>query len=192
MPDTTPDRVARLVAAARQGDEAAHEQLMPLVYDELRRLARGYMRRERPGQTLQPTGLVHEAWMRLMGSRRLSPQNRSHLLAMAAHSMRQILVERARARRAAKRGQGAERVTLDPAMAASLPPSTDVEALDEALSRLSTVSPEQARIVELRFFGGLEIQEIADVLQVSPATVKRRWTMAKAWLTEALERGVPR
>jgi RNA polymerase sigma factor (TIGR02999 family) len=106
--------------------------------------------------------------------------------------MRQILVERARARRAAKRGQGAERVTLEPGMAAALPPSIDIEALDEALSRLSDVSPEQARIVELRFFGGLEIQEVADVLQVSPATVKRRWTMAKAWLTEALERGVSR
>jgi RNA polymerase sigma factor (TIGR02999 family) len=192
MPDTMPDKVARLVAAARQGDEAAHEQLMPLVYDEMRRLAHGFMRRERPGQTLQATGLVHEAWMRLMGSRRLSPQNRAHLLAMAAHAMRQILIERARARRAAKRGQAPERVTLEPGMAAALPPAADVEALDEALSRLAAVSPDQARIVELRFFGGLEIQEIADALQMSPATVKRRWTMAKAWLTDALEKGAPR
>ncbi len=171
-------------------------QLMPLVYDELRRIAAGYVSRERPGQTLQATALVNEAFVRLAAERAREFQNRTHFLAIAALSMRQILVQRARARRAAKRGGAPERVTLDDAnVAGSLaagpglnPSHGDVNliALDDALTRLAELDPEQARIVELRYFGGLTVEETADVVGVSPATVKRQWAMARAWLKRAL------
>jgi RNA polymerase sigma factor (TIGR02999 family) len=163
------------------------DSLLPLVYKELRRLAAGYLRREKPGQTLQPTALVHEAYLRLMKDRPDRWQNRAHFCAIAAHSMRQILIERARARGAAKRGGARHRVTLDDAFAAGENRSIDLLALDEALERLATMDPEQARLVELRFFGGLTVEETAEAMDISPATVKRHWTIAKAWLTRELE-----
>jgi RNA polymerase sigma factor (TIGR02999 family) len=178
--------VAQLVESARRGDEQALSALMPLVYEELRRLAASYMRRERPGQTLQATALVHDAYIRLMQDSKLSWQNRSHFFGIAARSMRQILVERARARRAVKRGGSRIRVTLDAGLLATEAPAIDLEALDEALTRLEALDPELARVVEVRFFGGLSIDEAAETLDVSPATVKRRWTVAKAWLAREL------
>jgi RNA polymerase sigma factor (TIGR02999 family) len=181
------DDVARLIQAARGGDEAALAALMPLVYDELRRIARNQVRRERPNQTLQPTALVHEAWLRLMASRNLSPDNRAHFLGIAANAMRQILVERARARNAQKREGGRHRLTLDEGMLREAGKPIDVEALDEALTRLAETEPEYARIVELRFFAGLTVEEAAEALEMSPATLKRRWSLAKAWLLRELE-----
>ena len=170
--------------------------LAPLVYDELRRIAARYVSRERPGQTLQATALVNEAYLRLSAERTRHFENRTHFLAIAARSMRQILIQRARARHAAKRGGAAQRVTLDEAHlaepgrgAAAEPSAIDVLALDEALSRLAAIDSQQARIVELRYFGGLTVEETAEALDVSPATVKREWAMARAWLKVALDGG---
>lgn len=181
--------VARLVDQARQGDENAVSALMPLVYDELRRVAARYLRRERPGHTLQATALVHDAYIRLMQDSRLSWQNRAHFCGIAARSMRQILVERARARGAEKRGGGRVRVTLDPELSAPAAQTIDLEVLDDALGRLETLDPQLARVVEVRFFGGLSIDETAEALDLSPATVKRRWALAKAWLARELRPG---
>jgi RNA polymerase sigma factor (TIGR02999 family) len=176
-----------MVDNARQGDEQALAALLPLVYDELRRLAARYMRRERPGQTLQATALVHDAYLRLLRDSQLSWQNRAHFFGIAARSMRQILIERARTRGAAKRGGSRIRVTLDAGLiAAAQAPDLDLEALDEALTRLTALDTELARVVEVRFFGGLSIEETAEALNISPATVKRRWTLAKAWLAREL------
>lgn len=167
--------------------ERSAARLMPIVYDELRRLAAGYLRRERPGQTIQATALVHEAYLRLVAEQAHHWKNRTHFLAVAALSMRQILVERARRRRAAKRGGDPERITLDDHLLASGPSSSvDMLALDEALDRLTALDAQQARIVELRYFGGLTIEEIAETLDISPATVKRHWTLARAWLKREL------
>ena len=160
--------------------------LLPLVYDELRRLAAAYLRRERPGQTIQPTALVHEAYLRLLKDKPDRWQNRAHFCAIAAHSMRQILIERARARGALKRGGVQARVTLDEGLLAADSPPIDIVALDEALQRLEAIDPEQARLVELRFFGGLTIEETAEAMNISAATVKRHWTIARAWLAREL------
>ena len=166
---------------------------MPLVYDELRRLAARYIGRERPGQTLQATALVNEAFVRLINEKARGFQNRAHFVAIAALSMRQILVERARRRRAAKRGGDPIRVTFNeegPAAAGagfSRPADIDVLALDEALTRLAVIDPTQAKVVELRYFGGLTIEETAEALHSSPATVKREWAMARAWLKKELD-----
>jgi RNA polymerase sigma factor (TIGR02999 family) len=181
-PRPSPARVSRWLDEARSGRHEAMSALMPVVYDELRRVARAYMQRERPGQTLQATALVHEAYLRLLGERHVSWQNRAHFCAIAANSMRQILIERARRRHAQKRGGGAERVTLDERLAAAPSPAVDLEALDEALTRLAALDPKRARIVELKYFGGLTIEEIAEVTRTSPATVKRGWALARAWL----------
>jgi RNA polymerase sigma-70 factor (ECF subfamily) len=175
--------------------ERPEAALMPLVYDELRRIAARYVSGERRGQTLQATALVNEAFVRLAAERTRPFQNRTHFLAIAALSMRQILIQRARARNAAKRGGSPRRVTLDDANLAgaeapaafSPPGDVDVLALDAALTRLADLDPEQARIVELRYFGGLTVEETAEVVGVSPATVKRQWAMARAWLKRALE-----
>ena len=167
------------------------DALLPLVYQELRRLAAAYLRREKPGQTLQPTALVHEAYLRLMKDRPDRWQNRAHFCAIAAHSMRQILIERARARGAAKRGGDRPRVTLDEGLVAGHDRSIDLLALDEALERLAAMDPEQARLVELRFFGGLTVEETAEAMNISPATVKRHWTVARAWLARELEGAEP-
>lgn len=161
------------------------DDVMPEVYAELRRVAAAYLRRERPGQTLQPTALVNEAYVRLAGQHPRF-QNRAHFCAIAANAMRQILVERARARGAQKRGGGAPRITLNEQLAANPEPPVDLDALDEALTRLAALDAQQARIVELRFFGGLSIEETADALDVSPATIKRHWAVARAWLAREL------
>jgi len=159
--------------------------LAPIVYDELRRLAAAYMRRERPGQTLQATALVHEAYMRLAGAG--TPWNdERHFVGIAARSMRQILVERARARGAQKRWGGLNRVSMTDALAVASEPVAMLPALDEALTRLETIDPEQARIVELRYFAGLSIEDTADALGISPATLKRRFALARAWLFREL------
>ena len=175
-------------ANGEPGDPAA---LMPQVYDELRRLAGNYLRHERPGQTLQATALVHEAFLRLSKEKNQPWKNRTHFLAIAALSMRQILVQRARARHAEKRGgPNADRITLDESvMAEHAPDATggvDVLALDAALERLAALDPQQSKIVELRYFGGLTVEEAAEALDISPATVKRHWTLARAWLKKEL------
>ena len=168
-------------------DRQSVDSLLPIVYQELRRLAAGYLRRERAGQTLQPTALVHEAYLRLMKDKPDRWQNRAHFCAIAAHSMRQILIERARARGAQKRGGARQRVTLDDALVAGGERSIDLLALDEAMERLAAFDPDQARLVELRFFGGLTVEETAEAMDISPATVKRHWTVACAWLARELE-----
>jgi RNA polymerase sigma-70 factor (ECF subfamily) len=161
------------------------DRLAPLVYDELRRLAAGFMRRERTGQTLQPTALVHEAYIRL--ARAGTPwKDKRHFVGIAARSMRQILVERARARGAQKRWAGLNRVSLSDSLAVAADPEAMLPALDEALTRLEAIDAEQARIVELRFFAGMSIEEAADALDMSPATLKRRWSLARAWLFREL------
>ena len=161
------------------------DHLAPLVYDELRRLAAAYIRRERPGQTLQATALVHEAYLRLAHAG--TPwHDKRHFVGIAARSMRQILVERARARGAQKRWAGLNRVSLSDSLAVAADPETMLPALDEALTRLEAIDAEQARIVELRFFAGLSIEEAADALGISPATLKRRWSLARAWLFREL------
>jgi RNA polymerase sigma factor (TIGR02999 family) len=161
------------------------DALAPLVYDELRRLAAAYMRRERPGQTLQPTALVHEAYLRLANAG--TPwHDKRHFVGIAARSMRQILVERARARGAQKRWAGLDRVSLSDSLAAGNDREGMLPALDAALSRLEQLDAEQARIVELRFFAGLSIEETAEAVGVSPATLKRRWSLARAWLFREL------
>jgi RNA polymerase sigma factor (TIGR02999 family) len=162
------------------------DELLPVVYDELRRLAAAYLRRERPGQTLQPTALVHEAYLRLRKDRPERWQNRAHFCAIAAHSMRQILIERARARHALKRGGVQPRVTLDEALVAGGELSVDLLALDHALDQLAALDATQARIVELRYFGGLTIEETAAATDSSPATVKREWSVARAFLRREL------
>ncbi len=161
------------------------QELLPLVYDELRRLAAAYMRRERPGQTLQATALVHEAYLRLAGAG--TPwHDKRHFVGIAARSMRQILVERARARGAQKRWAGLDRVSLTDALAVAFQPEHMLPALDDALARLEAIDPEQARIVELRYFAGLSIEEAADALGMSAATLKRRFALARAWLFREL------
>ena len=168
----------------------AAEDLAPLVYGELRRLAAAYMRRERPGQTLQATALVHEAYLRLAVAG--TPwHDKRHFVGIAARSMRQILVDRARARGAQKRWAALERVSLPNALAAADPSDSALPALDEALTRLEELDPEQVRIVELRYFAGLSIEETAEVLQMSPATLKRRWSLARAWLFRELSGAAP-
>lgn len=183
-----PGAITKLLERSRGGHAAALEQLVPLVYAELRRIASRYMRRERPGQSLQATSLVHEAYLRLLEDEDLSFQNRAHFLGIAARSMRQILVEHARARDAEKRGGDRRRITLDDAIASGQPLDVDVLALNEALERLARQDARHARIVELRFFGGLTNEEAAEALGVSPATVKRGWTVARAWLFRELTR----
>jgi len=164
------------------------DEVAPLVYNELRRLAAAYMRRERPGQTLQATALVHEAYLRLAGAGTPWTDKR-HFVGIAARSMRQILVERARARGAQKRWAGLDRVTMTDALAVARDEDGMMPALDEALTRLEQIDAEQARIVELRYFAGLSIEETADALDISPATLKRRWALARAWLFRELSGG---
>jgi len=185
---TSPHAATELFRRARSGDEGALEQLFPLVYDELRALARKYMRREYEHQTLQATALVHEAYLRLIPDSKLGWNDRAHFLALVARSMRQILVERARARHAVKRG-GANPppVTLHDDLLGAAERTVDVLALDEALAKLGQLDERQAHLVELRFFGGLTVEEAAQVLGISPATVKRDWTFAQTWLRRQLE-----
>jgi RNA polymerase sigma factor (TIGR02999 family) len=176
------ERVSKLLLNWGQGDQGAREALIPLVYDELRRLARRYLRRERPDHTLQSAALVNEAYLRLIRQEHPQWQNRAHFFGVAAQLMRHILVDHARNRAAAKRGAGAPRLTLDPDIALPQERDVDLMALDDALNQLAALDPQQSRLVELRFFGGLSIEETSVVLGVSPATVKREWATARAWL----------
>jgi RNA polymerase sigma factor (TIGR02999 family) len=185
---STPEEITQLLIAWNQGDQRARDELMPLIYNELRRLARGYLRRERPDHTLQPTALVHEAFLRLIDQRRVNWQNRAHFFGAAARLMRQILINHAEARRAAKRGGEAERVSLHDVDRFTVEPEVDLVALNEALEGLEQIDPSQCRIVEMRYFSGLTIEEIAEVVGVSPATVKREWSTARAWLRRELSR----
>jgi RNA polymerase sigma factor (TIGR02999 family) len=179
--------VTELLARWHAGDEEAAQALMPIVYDQLRRLARGFLRKERSDHTIQSTALVHEAYLRLVKQERAEFQNRAHFFAISAHLMRRILVDYARKRRAAKR-DGGLKVILDDAVSEEPFRGTDVIRLDEALEGLAALDPEQSRIVELRFFTGLSIEETADILHLSPATVKRRWATARAWLLREMGR----
>jgi RNA polymerase sigma factor (TIGR02999 family) len=183
--------VTQVLAKVGAGDQAAYDELFPLVYAELRRIAAREMRREKPGRTLQTTALVHEAYLRLLKDASLSFENRAHFLGIAARAMREILIEHARARSARKRGGGAVRLTLDDVVAAVPSLSIDVLALDEALQRLTRLDERHARVVELRYFGGLSVEETAAALGLSPATVKRAWTLARAWLYRELTGGPP-
>jgi RNA polymerase sigma-70 factor, ECF subfamily len=178
--------VTQLLAAWGAGDQSAHDELMPLVYEELRRLAHRYMSRERPGHTLQTSALVNEAYLRLVDQKNVRWQDRAHFFGIAARLMRQILVDYARRRRYKKRGGEARLMSLDEALVVSEERAADVMALDDALKTLAEIDPRQSQIVELRFFGGLSIEETAQVLEVSPGTVMRDWTLAKAWLHRAV------
>jgi RNA polymerase sigma-70 factor (ECF subfamily) len=180
------DATASLEAHAA-GDRGAAERLLPLVYDELRALAGRYIHRERAGHSLQPSDLVHEAYLRLVDGSRVSWQGKTHFFAVSARQMRRVLVDHARARNAQRRGGGARRLALRDSITPSDRAPLEVLALDEVLSRLEAVHSRQARIVELRFFGGLTIQETAFVLRVSVETVKNDWRMARAWLLRELQ-----
>ena len=174
--------VTILLAEVTKGDQQAASKLIPLVYDELRRLAGGYMRRERADHTLQATALVHEAYLKLVQHQPLDWQNRAHFFGIAAQVMRHILVDHARARGREKRGAGQKLASLEEALVVSPEKPVELLKLDESLKRLTKLDPRQGRIVELRFFGGLTVEETAHVLGISPKTVKREWSVAKAWL----------
>lgn len=182
--------VSELLLHWGNGDRKALEAILPLVYNELRRLARYHLQQQRPNHTLQTTALVHEAYLRLAEEKSLQVENRAHFLGVAAQLMRWILVDYERNRRAAKRGGGATRVTLDPSVAVhSQPPDVDLLTLDEALNRLSKLDQQQSQIIELRYFGGLSIEDTSEFLGISPATVKRSWSSARAWLLREMSRG---
>jgi RNA polymerase sigma factor (TIGR02999 family) len=174
--------VTQLLVSWSKGDRRALEELMPLVYGELRRLAGSYLRRERPGHTLQSTAVVHEAFLRLVNQNDVEWQSRAHFYGIAAQMIRRILVDHARSHQAGKRGAGAVRIELDECMAVSPAQGVDLVGLDSALERLAALDERQGRIVELRFFTGLSVEETAEVMGLSPATVKREWSSARAWL----------
>ena len=187
MGDVTQD-VTSLLARWGQGDREALDQLTPLVYNELRRLAKAYLRRERPDHTLEGTALVHEAYLRLIDQRQVEWKSRNQFFGLAAELIRRILVDHARARVAAKRGGGSFKLSLDDAIAPPQEKDLDLVALDDALQALARTDPQQSRIVELRYFGGLTIEETAEVLDISAATIKRDWVMAKAFLKREMLR----
>ena len=189
MDASAPADVTRLLIAWSDGDQAARERLMSVVYEELHRLARRYMRNESPGHTLQTSALVHEAFIRLVDQRTVHWQNRSHFFGIAAQMMRRILVDYARSRNFAKRGGGAVKLSLEEGLIVSDERSEQVVAVHEALEGLAKIDPRQAQIVELKFFGGLSNEETGEVLAVSPGTVARDWTMAKAWLRREITKG---
>jgi RNA polymerase sigma factor (TIGR02999 family) len=179
--------VTLLLARLREGHQEAANELVPLVYAELRRMAGAYMQRERPGHTLQATALVHEAYMRMVGGEPAQSQNRAHFFAIAAHTMRQVLLDYARRRHAEKRGGAAARkVDMDAELVVAANTLDDVIAVDEALQKLAPIDPRQSQLIELRFFAGLSVEEAAEVMGVSAVTVKREWRLAKAWLQRAL------
>jgi len=189
MPTPESHEITMLLLAWSEGDREALDRLVPLVYGELRRLAQSYMRRERAGHTLQTTALIHEAFLRLIDAGQVRLESRTHFFAVASRLMRQILVDFARSRGYQKRGGGAEQVSLDEALVIGQPPDEDLVALDEALAALAEVDERKARVVELRFFGGLTEAEMAETLKVSPETVRRDWRLAKSWLLHKLSGG---
>jgi RNA polymerase sigma factor (TIGR02999 family) len=178
--------ITELLVGYGRGDKEALDQLMPIVYDELRRQAARYLRREQAGHTLQTTALIHEAYVRLVDQRNVQWQNRAHFFGIAAQLMRRILVDHARTKKRVKRGGSDVRVSLDDAAIAVKGQDLDIVALDEALDRLAQIDEQQSRVVELRFFSGLTVEETAEVMRISKATVKRDWSMAKAWLHREL------
>ncbi len=180
------ENVSQLLQEWSKGDQQALEELLPLIYNELRQLAHNFLFRERSGHTLQTTALVHEAYLKLIDQRDARWQNRSHFFAIAAQAMRRILIDSARRHAAMKRGGPQEKLSLDEVPEVSIEPNLKLLALDEALNALAEIDPEQSRIVELRYFGGLTIEETAEVMKSSPASVKREWAMARAWLHQAL------
>ncbi len=182
MPEESSDPVTELLVRWREGDQQALDALMPLVYNELRRLAQHYLRQERADHTLQSTALVHEAYVRLTGQNAPQWQNRAHFFGIAARVMRQILVEYARSHNATKRGGEVCKLALDAVLGMPSEVDVDLIALDDALKHLAQLDPRQSRIVELRFFAGLTIEDAAEALDLSPATVVREWTIARAWL----------
>ena len=178
----SPEDITRLLADLNAGKSGAEEALMPVIYEELRSLARAYMRAERPGHTLQTTALVHEAYLRLGGDKDVAWQNRVHFMRVAARTMRRVLIDHARRKRADKKGGMRKREPLDRAVGLLEESSFDLVAMDSVLSRLSEIDEQMGQVVELRFFGGLTIEETAAVLGISQSTVKQEWTLAKAWL----------
>jgi RNA polymerase sigma-70 factor, ECF subfamily len=184
-------RVTKLLRAWGQGQDGALDELLPLVHQELRRLARRYMFGERVGHTLQTTALVNEAYLRLVNSRRVRWQNRGHFFAISAQLMRRVLVDSARANRSKKRGARISKITLDEGLIGPKEKGHDLVALDDALTELAEVDPRKSQVVELRFFGGLSAEETAEILGVSPDTVLRDWRLAKAWLKREISKGRP-
>lgn len=182
------ERVTQFLAAWNRGEENVVNELFPLVSDELHKIATAFMRRERESHTLQPTALIHECYLRLLERQRVSWRDRSHFFAFAARAMRRVLVDHARARQAEKRGGGLSPVTIESDLLSADPRQIDLIAVDEALKRLGDIDRRLAKLVELRVFGGLEVLEIADVLEVSKATVHRDWSRARAWLARELRR----
>jgi RNA polymerase sigma factor (TIGR02999 family) len=182
MADSHQKDVTQLLLQWRGGDKQAVDELMPLVYQELRRLASAHLRRERPDHTLQSTALVNEAYLRLIDQRSIEWQSRAHFFGLASQMIRRILVDHARGRSAAKRGSGACKLVLDESIATPGREGLDLAALDDALTSLAAIDPQQSRIVEMRFFGGLSVDETAEVLGISPATLYREWGTARAWL----------
>jgi len=186
---TSSRRIDQLLAEWGQGNQDARDALIPIVYNELRRLARRHLWNERPDHTLQSAALVNEAYLRLAGQKAPQWRNRAHFFAVAAQLMRHILVDHARSRQAAKRGGGVTRLALDAEVSVAEKPAIDLVMLDDALGKLAALDAQQARVIEMRFFGGLSIEETAVVLDVSSATVKREWVTARAWLRRELKRG---
>jgi RNA polymerase sigma factor (TIGR02999 family) len=186
MDAPTSGEVTRLLRDLTAGRRDALPALLPLIYAELRRVAASHLRRERSDHTLQATALVHEAYLRLIGQQAVQWQNRAHFMAVAAQAMRRILVDHARARDAAKRGSGEAKLRVEDVDIAVDGPSVDILALDHALTRLGELDARQVQVVELRFFGGLSVEEAAEVMELSPATIKREWSFARAWLRREL------
>src|SRR5438128_3316011 len=186
MAGTSPQEVTRLLLDWSNGNQAALDRLMPLVDRELHRLAHHYMRNEKPGHTLQTTALVNEAYLRLIDQRHVHWKNRAHFFALSAQLMRRILVDHARKRQYEKRGGGAQKISFDETMVVSQERGADLIALDEALNKLAAIDERKSKVVELRFFGGLSVEETAEALHISAVTVMREWSMAKAWLYNSL------
>lgn len=182
-------RVTELLLAWSGGDESAMERLAPIVYQELHRLARRYMNREREAHTLQTSALVNEAYLKLVEVQHVRWQNRAHFFALASRMMRRVLVDFARRRRYQKRGGGAEHVEFDESLTVCPHPSSDLVAVDDALTALASLDPRKVKVVEMRFFGGLDVRETAEALNVSPETVRRDWRLAKAWLRREIRKG---
>ena len=188
MSQQVSENITQLLIDLSNGDRNAVDLLLPVIYDELRKLAASYLRRERPDHTLQPTALVHEAYIRLVDQTRVNWQNRAHFFGVAAQLMRRLLVDHARRHNAEKRGQNFQKISLDENIDKAGERSTMLLALDDALQALAQFDEQKARVVELRYFGGLSIEETADVMGVTPTTIKRHWRFAKAWLHGAMEK----
>lgn len=192
MNEPPPNEITERLIAWGEGDRTAFDQLLPVVYQELRRIAGNYLRRENPGHTLQPTALVHEAWLRLIDQRRVTWQNRAQFFGVAAQMMRRILVDHAKTKHREKRGGDAAKLPLDDVVNLSQERAADLLALDDALYELARIDGRKGRVVELRYFGGFSVEETAQILEVSPETVMRDWKMAKAWLYQQIRREAAR